>query len=387
MKNTYTLPPHPPKYSKENVAIQIYNNTLRFRFTDPLTKKTKSISLGVEDNSKNREIAFEKAYALEEDIKNNLYNPKNLLKYKINTKIDFLHSKKIFNEKNFILIEQLLCNYLNYIKEINTKKSTDYILEDFYKKIFYKEKIKSKEIKKLPELLLEFIKENYTTEFYLYSLCTSINNALLLAQAEKKIIERPDLTIITKNLNDFKYNYYNRYLDPNFLKEILKKLSRMKAPRGYRDLIIFLASTGIRFNEAVGLTNNSINLEDDTILIKRSIYKINDTYYSFNNSPVRKIPITKDIEKLIYERMKESVITENHFLFDDNLNFLGDTFLKYPYWKDTIKKLNLPYKFNIFDLRHSYIVNQIKVNKDISYIANNTGYSEKTLKNKIKKIF
>ena len=80
-------------------------------------------------------------------------------------------------------------------------------------------------------------------------------------------------------------------------------------------LFIFMLGTGVRIGEAIGLTWDCIDFEEEIILIKNTVVAIKGIpklqNYAKSNSSVRNIPMSAKVKKILIELKKINNMNEN----------------------------------------------------------------------------
>ena len=164
---------------------------------------------------------------------------------------------------------------------------------------------------------------------------------------------------VSSNIVIGKYSPLNK--NPNkiiripFSKEETQMIMNDNVNIEMRDIVLVLLYSGMRINELLTLTKDSINLINKSIIIKEE--------YSKTDCSNREIPIHLEIFNIIMNKYNKC-INDNETLFK---NIKGEPF-KYrnfmdSYWKPYMRIFNM--KHNPHDTRHTFSTAWMECNLDL----------------------
>lgn len=161
----------------------------------------------------------------------------------------------------------------------------------------------------------------------------------------------------------------------------------LKAIKGHQFEILYLVDlfTGMRQGEILGLTWDSIDFQNGTILIYRQLQKIKGKYkfVSLKNDKTRRITPAPSIMKVLQEhrrvqlewKLKAGAVWEDsNLVFTNQFGAHLTHITVYKNFKKIVKSIGLP-EMRFHDLRHSYAVVSIRSGDDIKTVQGNLGHA------------
>ncbi|AFA46941.1 tyrosine-type recombinase/integrase [Acetobacterium woodii] len=152
----------------------------------------------------------------------------------------------------------------------------------------------------------------------------------------------------------------------------------------FEDLFLFTLFTGMRQGEVLGLTWDSVDLQNGTILIYQQLQRIEGVYMfvSLKNDRSRNITLPPSIIKLLQEHkavqnqwrlIAGSAWEDSNLVFSNQLGgHLAHVTVSTNY-KKIVKSIGLP-EARFHDLRHSYAVAALQSGDDIKSVQENLGH-------------
>lgn len=347
--------------------IRVISNRLYIDFL--YGKKRYRIALHLEDNAKNRKIAEIKL----NELKNELQLEKLGIKKADLGKV-FPEFNKTSTEDNIANKEDkgeiLFSDYYQFwvTKKVHISKSSRRTWDSFYRN-YVKPFIGHKKIKEINEIDL-------------IRMINLMKNKLKNSVINKKIVvfksimkELYEEGIIDKN--PFRHIKKLRGDQPEIkpfteeeLAELLKGFKE-KYPF-YYNLVAFLAFTGCRPNEAVGLKWKNIDWESKKILIREGFVLGENTQLKTNSSR-RDIPMNDILEKILIDQ-KTLTFGKSEYVFTNmKLKPINWTNFRQKYY-EVLKSKNIEHR-PIYQLRHTFASMAIKNGEDPSWVAKMLGHS------------
>jgi len=169
-------------------------------------------------------------------------------------------------------------------------------------------------------------------------------------------------------------------LDENQISDFIKAIKGHQ----FEDLFLFTLFTGMRQGEVLGLTWDSVDLQNGTILIYQQLQRIDGVYkfVSLKNDKSRNITLPPFIIKLLQEHkamqnqwrlLAGSAWDNSNFVFSNQLGgHLAHVTVSTNY-KKIVKSIGLP-EARFHDLRHSYAVAALQSGDDIKTVQENLGH-------------
>jgi len=150
--------------------------------------------------------------------------------------------------------------------------------------------------------------------------------------------------------------------------EILTVLTHV--PQRYRPIILFIAYTGVRPNEAMGLKWGDVNLDKSVVTIERGI--VNGVEGPTKTGIVRQIPLVPKLRKML-RRMGSSQKSRS-FVFtraDGKRPIEGHLDR---IWRDATAETDVEHRC-LYTLRRSFISNALQSGVSINYVSKVAGHS------------
>ncbi|BAQ61637.1 phage integrase [Geminocystis sp. NIES-3708] len=362
----------------QNCKVTIANNngSIQLRYTYSGTRQ--QINIGLPYTPENLSKAYQTAYTIDTDIKNDLYTNKN--NYKIKKSVISPH-KEITPEKEWNL-QEIFSYYCNI------KHNPDPSMKIIRKRVATWLQKTPNELLKLDQadLWLNYLRyeiphskgRGYSDKTIANSwsiLITGIN----LAIAMKKISYNP-LIPLSQTLNT-KISKEIKSYSGEEIKIILQKFSESY----YRDFIEFRFLTGCRPSEAIALTTTDI------------IKKDNRTYILFNKRYVRGqlkeglkngkhsrlFPCNLDLQELINNITNPPHNPLNLLFPSPQGLYINTDNLSRRIWKPAIDELvannQLPFYLPFYDCRHCFGSLILRKTSDIKTVSTIMGNSPQTL--------
>ena len=143
-----------------------------------------------------------------------------------------------------------------------------------------------------------------------------------------------------------------------------------------KNLIIFALLTGCRLNEICNVQWKDINFQESILNIS------NKDNFKTKSGKQRKIPISDELLKLLYEMIEQkpnenvlSLYNPDNYIFSIrygarlNIEYVSKAF------KKILRRCNFPERYHFHCLRHTFITNLIKSGVNINYVKEIAGHS------------
>lgn len=129
----------------------------------------------------------------------------------------------------------------------------------------------------------------------------------------------------------------------------------------FKDLYIFTLYTGLRLGEIAALTPKDVHLEDNYIVVSKTLGRFGIT--STKSNKIRKVPLNSEAKGIISKRL------DGDKIFDINPQYFTTSILK----RDC-ETLSIP-KMRFHDLRHTFATRYLTSGGDITHLSLILGHS------------
>ncbi|WP_013320427.1 tyrosine-type recombinase/integrase [Gloeothece verrucosa] len=269
----------PKKASAGSVSLESFRDRLRVRFS--FNGKQYTIGLGVSDTLENRKLAQAKVKELQSDLVLQRFNPENLSKYKLRKDLNVVRPP----EKKELTLTELWNKYVSYksctvkAKTLNEYKTT---VGSHINKMPVQDISKALDVRKY---LLAHTTDSMTKRILIHI------NACVKWGIKNKLVEL-DKSPYEGMATELRHNWEDNSIPDAFSDQELEaifdafanhkgvlKAGTTDVYRGYAynfylPFVKFLAYTGCRPSEAIGLTWGQIDDKLQTITFDRSIVHI-----------------------------------------------------------------------------------------------------------------
>jgi integrase len=184
-----------------------------------------------------------------------------------------------------------------------------------------------------------------------------------------------------------------------FLNEIKGKNNKKSKPHEYQNILTFSLFTGMRISEVVGLTFDSIDFQEGTVLIDKQLQQLSNgnkdkgvpikqrkgkyVFETPKNNKIRTINPANSIMELL--RKQQELQTEwaklagsawnnsEGFVFTNEVGEHMKAQTIYTSFKRIMERLELP-ETRLHDLRHTYAVTALQAGDDVKAVSENMGH-------------
>lgn len=223
---------------------------------------------------------------------------------------------KSYIEKSNITLSELCNNIIQNKYNANIISETTYLraLQTF--EHIKNSKISDLEIQKISsDELQDFInsKKNYA-DSYISKIYEMLNNAFKESIKKEIILKNPMLNVIKPKSNKLKSEIVALTVDEQ--KRFIEKLENEQ----YKNIFLIALHTGMRIGEILALTKKDIDLDNNLIIINKTLTKDKKGKVKIGDTPkteqsMRKIPITIILKPILKECIANYIPNENNLLF------------------------------------------------------------------------
>ncbi|MFN0604418.1 tyrosine-type recombinase/integrase [Facklamia hominis] len=330
------------------------------RYEDPLTGKTKKVSITLE--KKTKKMQEHALLMLQEKIEKALHKT---------------------NPTKDMTLSELINDYLNFAKD-------DYKPNTFLNKKCVQKNIDKNighiQLKKLTSVIVN----NFLIELKYNLAC---NTKILISQSLRFGKDHgyvSDLSlvknlIIPKKPKDHKNHFEWKYLEPDEVEIVLESLNNPVKRR----LVQLMLMTGMRFGETVALRISDIDLKNGLITISRTFSLTTNQFGSPKSGKTRIIHIPDEAKKVIQEQIVATKIQTIRYGLDRSNDLLFKSKFGNPFslafFNKSLKDIHLESGKNVTShiFRHTFITRMVESGVSTNLIARHVGHANTDMIEKV----